>query len=120
MKKKSLWVNGEPAKYLVIDFDLGDNNNITLKEEKLFGGNIPESLEEMAEAYLDVRDIKDDEMKVKDRHKNKAIKALIKVKNIASKKDLVYKNGKFYSSRNHGEDNEMKALIEKKGNELER
>lgn len=93
------------------------DGELILQKEKWKSGNMPKSLEEMAECYLDVSEISSDN--VSDARKNTAIKALEKVEGIASKKDLeVRKKSSINIFRKN--DHEFKEIKERADDGFER
>lgn len=96
-------INGINANY---------DKKMVLSEEVFYGGNIPESLEDMAECYLDISEIPN--QNIKNRHKNKAIKLLKKVEAIAQKRDFKISKSKVPSIfRSHNSDYVIKGMGER-------
>ena len=86
---------------------------MVLREEKFNGGNIPESLEEMAESYLKVQEMSDSNMT--NGKKSKAIKLLKKVQKIAERRDFKIRKSFVLDILHSGSKYVIREIHERKG-----
>lgn len=104
--------NAEGVEIIINGVGVNYDKKMVLREEIFYGGNIPESLEEMADSYLKVQEMRDSNMT--NGKKSKAIKLLKKVQKIAERRDLKIRKSFIPDILNSGNKYVIREIQERK------